>query len=474
MLPLDPCSPLTDPACLQPVDNDDGENTLVPPPPDIPGAIGGRMLDEAAESFQAAVGWLISKTASWWVETPSPDLQEESAIGHLQLLVQPLTVAVAVMGLLVVAAKMALTHKANPLIDLGRGLAVLAAVTTIGVVVPNLLLQWGDQWCDWVLSATSQGDFAQRMTKIVTFPSGTPAALVLLLCMFALVIGVLQAILLLFRAGALIILAGLLPLAAAGMMTAATKTWFARVAGWMLALIFYKPAAAAVYATAFTLVGEGQSLHALLMGLTMMLISLVAFPVLLKFFTWTTGGTESVSGGGMLGTLMSSAAALGALRAYGSGGSGGESGDGQSSSASEHTSYLKQQLGDQDTSPAGDSADPAPTPPGSPDRHSPASDTGDHASAPGAPSGSEQPGATSSGTDQNPEGGHGWAPPDGGQGEPVGPALIRTADKERQRGEDMVRWAATGSTGGSSGGGAGGPGGGPTGAVGEGGTGGGK
>ncbi|NKZ03326.1 hypothetical protein HGB48_06115 [Actinomadura latina] len=457
LLPLDPCSPVLDPACVQPVDNDGGAagNPLLPGLPtmprlpNIPGAIGGHVLDEMAESFQSATGWLISNTASWWVHTPSPDLQQAPAVGYLELLVRPLTVAVAVLALLAVAARMALSRKALPLVDAGRGLVVLAVVTVIGTVVPNLLLQWGDVWCGWVLDASSEGDFARRMTQVVTFPSAAPRALVLILCLFALVIGLLQAILLLFRAGALVILAGLLPLAAAGVITTTTKAWFPRVAGWMLALAFYKPAAAAVYATTFTLVGKGRDLHTVLMGLTMMLISLIAFPVLLKFFTWTTGGTESSPGGGMLGTLMSSATALGALRAYGGGGSGG----GQSSSATEHTTYLKQQLGDPDTTPPGDDApDQPPAPPEPPsDRRAPAA-PGGHPPAPSAPPESGQPDAASSGT-----AGHGWAPPDGGHGEPVGPATIRTAERERQRGEDAVRWAATGSFGG------------PTGAAGEGG-----
>lgn len=464
LLPPDPCSPLITPACIRPPggDNNDEGNPFVPTLPDIPSAIGSKVLDEAAESFQSAVGWLISKTASWWVETPSPDLEAESAVGHLQLLVQPLTVAVAMMGMLVVAARMALSHKANPLIDAGRGLVVLAAVTAIGALVPNLLLQWGDEWCDWVLSASSQGDFAQRMTKIVTFPSGTPAALVLVLCLFALLIGLLQAILLLFRGGALVILAGLLPLAAAGMLAASTKSWFPRVAGWMLALIFYKPAAAAVYATAFTLVGEGQDLHALLMGFAMMLISLVAFPVLLKFFTWTTGGTES-SSGGVLSALIGSASAIGALRAYGatSGGSGG------SGSAGEHADYINQQLGDHSSPPPGDSYSSQPSaPPGQmPDGPTP---TGNQVSDPSAPPGSGQPDTADTGHSAQ-GGGQGWAPPDGGHGEPVGPATIQTVEKERRRGEDTVRWAATGGTGGAAG-----AAGGPTGAVGEGGAGSGK
>ncbi|MFF0521522.1 hypothetical protein ACFYTC_22670 [Actinomadura nitritigenes] len=473
LVPPDPCSSVLDPGCVQTVDNDD--HPWGPPMPDIPGEIGSNALDDAAKAFQSAVGWLISHTASWWVKTSSPNLETESAIGYLQLLVQPLTIAVAVLALLVVAGKMALTRKAAPAIDVGRGLLVLATVTAIGTLLPNLLLQWGDQWCGWVLNASSQGGFAKRMAAIVAIPTGVPAALVLVLCLVALFMGIIQALLLLFRGAALVILAGLLPLAAAGGLTAATRSWLTRVGGWMLALIFYKPAAAAVYATAFTLVGNGKDLHSVLMGFAMMLISLIAFPVLLKFFTWTTGGAESGSGGGILGALMGGATALGALRGYGaasgsSGSSGGGSGGGRGA-ASEHADYLNQQLGDRSNDrPSG--TEPPSQPPPSPEPPPP----GTHADAPAspqspnsdpsAPSGSaptdvDRPTSTGQSTNADSSG---WASPDGGHGEPVGPTTMRTAERERRRGEDALRWMGnpTDSTdpGGASG---------PSGAVGEGG-----
>ena len=63
----------------------------------------------------------------------------------------------------------------------------------------------------------------------------------------------------LFRQAALVILAGVLPLAAAGSVAPMTRTWIRKVTAWMLALIFYKPAAAAVYAAAFTMIGSGGS-----------------------------------------------------------------------------------------------------------------------------------------------------------------------------------------------------------------------
>ena len=127
----------------------------------------------------------------------------------------------------------------------------------------------------------------------------------------------------LFRQGAIVILAGVLPLAAAGTLNPATRPWFRKVTGWMLALIMYKPAAAAVYATAFTLIGTGRNLQTVLTGFAMVVMSLLALPVLMRFFTWTTGAiADSASGGGFLQTALSGAAAVGSIRGPGSGAAG--------------------------------------------------------------------------------------------------------------------------------------------------------
>ncbi|MFD0851657.1 hypothetical protein ACFQ07_05475, partial [Actinomadura adrarensis] len=113
--PPSPCSPVTDPQCAQHMQEDGEEGRGDPfsiPLPDLAGEFGGNMLEEAAKAFQAAVGWFVSNTASWWVKAPSPELVKDPIVGQMQQLVQPLTVAVAVMALLVVGGKMALARKA--------------------------------------------------------------------------------------------------------------------------------------------------------------------------------------------------------------------------------------------------------------------------------------------------------------------------------------------------------------------------
>ncbi|GAA2614071.1 hypothetical protein SMC26_24010 [Actinomadura fulvescens] len=466
-----PCSAVLDPQCVQPIDSDDdGGNPFKPPLPDL-GEIGGNVLDDIAKAFRDAVGWLISNTSSWWVQVSAPNLEQEPAIGLLQSLTQPLTIAVAMMALFVAAAKMALTHKANPLIDVGRGLTVLAVVTTIGAVLPNKLLQWGSEWTTWVLSASSQGDFATRMAKIVAFPSGTPAVMVILLCLVALVIGLIQAFLMLFRGAALIILAGVLPLAAAGLITPATQPWFKKVTGWGLALIFYQPAAGAVYATAFILIGDGQSMHAVLMGFTMMLISLIAFPVLLKFFNWTTSAAESSNAGGILGTVLNGAMTLGALRSY-TAYSGSR--DTQNGSAGEHAKFLRQQLGEQNPEHQNPHHQGNENPTGA-DSRLDSTGMGQDGDAPTRttvrqPSTTEQsqdPTAPT-GSGAQPHGSHSTGQQSGQAStadgsEPVGPAGLGAWDQGRRASTDSIRWmgepTGSGNAGGPTGAGGGGGGG---------------
>jgi hypothetical protein len=199
-----------------------------------------------------------------------------------------------------------------------------------------------------VLEASTGGQFASRLTSMLTLSGASPAVIVVL-GIVAIIITAIQAVLMLFREGALVILAGLLPLAAAGMMAPGTRTWFRRVTGWMLALIFYKPTAAAVYATAFSMIGAGKGASTILVGFAMVFLSLLALPVLMRLFSWTTGQVaDSAGGGGFLQTALSGAVAIGALR----GSAGGSGGTG----AVEQARLMSARLGPSDQGPAGAAA----------------------------------------------------------------------------------------------------------------------
>ena len=226
------------------------------------GTVASDALSGIASAIQSGVSWIVTSSITWWVKVPSPDLAAQPAVSRLQQWMLPLAAAVAVLGLIIAGGKMALTRKANPLIDVGSGLVIIAATSAVGVLLPSLLLQAGDAWSDWVLNASAGGQFASRLTTLLSLTGAAPAVVVVL-GVIAILISAVQAILMLFRQASLVILAGVLPLAAAGTLTPATRTWFKKITGWELALIFYKPAAAAVYAAAFTMAGTGtgRALH---------------------------------------------------------------------------------------------------------------------------------------------------------------------------------------------------------------------
>ena len=111
------------------------------------------------------------------------------------------------LGVIIAGGRMALTRKANPLIDVGSGLVVIAATSAVGVLLPSLLLRAGDAWSSWVLQASTGGQFAARLTSVLTL-SGASPAVVVVLGIVAIIISAVQAVLMLFRQGALVVLAG--------------------------------------------------------------------------------------------------------------------------------------------------------------------------------------------------------------------------------------------------------------------------
>ena len=319
-------------------------------------AAAGDVLSALASAISSGVRWAVVNTATWWVTIPSPDLAAEPAISAIRAWLLPVTAAVAVAGMIAAGVRMALARRANPLLDVTGGLLTLAAVTTVGTVVPALLLKAGDAWSAWVLQASTGGQFGQRLASLLALGSSTAPAVVLIFGVIAIILALVQAVLMLFRQAALVILAGVLPLAAAGSVVPLTRPWIRKITSWMLALICYKPAAAAVYAAAFTMAGSGRNPRTVLMGFVMLLLSVIALPTLMKFFTWTTGSVAGSGGGGqLLGAAAAGAIAVGAMRSS-RGGAGGP--------AQEQAAYLSTRL---DSPPGGPPPGGArPTPPDSP------------------------------------------------------------------------------------------------------------
>jgi hypothetical protein len=315
------------------------------------------ILKGLAAAVRVSVQWIVENTATWWIRLPSPNLAANPATSRIQQLLLPAAVAIAIGGIIAAGIRMVITRKANPLLDVAGGLLTITLATTLGATIATILLKAGDAWSSWVLNVSTGGQFTQRLTEILNVNQVVVPIVAAIFGVLAIVLSLVQAMLMLFRQAALLVLIATLPLAAAGSMSKMTRPWIRKVTAWMLALIFYKPAAAAVYATAFTMAGSG-GVRNLLTGFAMLAMSVVALPVLMKFFTWTTGSVGSSGGGGqLLSSAAVGAVAVGAMRSS-QGGSG--------SAAQDQAAYLSSRLGPPPSG-GGDAGAPGGAPPaGSP------------------------------------------------------------------------------------------------------------
>lgn len=269
--------------------------------------------------------------------------------------------AAAVLSVIIGSARMAWEQRAEPGREIVRGMLTLAVVAGAGVTVSGLLVSAADSFAVWLLNGSLDCDvtadgtcFGQSMITLLDLggADGIGAFLTILLGFIAVLAAALQVALMVARGGMLVILTGVLPLSASFTSTEMGRAWFKKCTGWLLAFILYKPAAAIVYATAFHLTDthafsdDGTGFLAVLTGLMLMIIALLALPALMQFVTPMVGavaaGTGSALATGALATLPSGATAVGRL-ASGSRGSSDHSGlDGPSGFSAQSGSQYSQ------------------------------------------------------------------------------------------------------------------------------------
>ena len=269
-------------------------------------AVTGSVADTFAETIRQGAIWIVKATVAWWVEVPAIDLNSSPA-GTIRGYVLGLAALVAVGGVIWQGILLAVSRRPEPVLAVGRGLFLLVLWTAIGVEGPAAALRAGDAFSDWVLTQAAGGQAADRIVGLASLGSVTAPGAVMVLGLVVMLAGLVQAVLMTFREAAVVVLAGVVVLAASGSMVGATRPWLPKVVGWLLALICYKPAAALVYASALALVGDSSDVRTFFVGVAMMLLSIVALPALMRLFTWATGSLGG--GGGGLAALASAGAA---------------------------------------------------------------------------------------------------------------------------------------------------------------------
>ena len=256
-------------------------------------------------SLTRAIEWL----ATVWINTPTPALADASGnptgtVAWMQSELLPLTAALAVGSVIVGGAKIAIADAGHgEAREFTKWLFVFVLASTGGVAFAAMLITTCDAFASYIVTqATAGSNFGDHLAQglgLVTQAVGShtlepqggfliglagtaaSAILAIFIGLLALVASFVEFVLMVFRGGVLVILCGLIPLAAAFSNIPTGERWLRRIAGWIVALALYKLAAAFCYAAAFRL-SAGTDVIGVMDGLALLIVSVLALPVLLR------------------------------------------------------------------------------------------------------------------------------------------------------------------------------------------------
>jgi type IV secretion system protein TrbL len=291
-------------------------------------AIGGVVSSVASDAITAlaksvlqALGHAVAWVATLWMGVGTPQLadtngQPVGAVAFVQQHLLYFTGGMAVASVLVGAAKIAIEEqKAYHARALARFLVVYGMIAAGSAALGSALVYASDQMAaDLISKATANTGFADHLTQLLGIGQAhgvNGLAGLLAVAFAAIVLGIIafvatlvQILLMFVRNGMLVLLIGILPLAAAMSNTEMGMHWFKKAWAWLIAFALYKPAAAVVYAVAFVLPGQ-QGINALMSGIMMLVLAVLALPALLRF---VVPATAAVAGGGGVGGVAAGAA----------------------------------------------------------------------------------------------------------------------------------------------------------------------
>ena len=292
-------------------------------------AAGSSVLDSIAHELSAGFAKAAKLSLASWTDVGTPDLTGPSA--QVQAWLQFATAGLAVISLLVAAGRLMLERKSGGAVAAGRTMVTLLAATFLAVPAVMLLGRAGDAFSSWLLDQAAGQALGDRLVTLAGNLGTLGIGLELTVAVLGTLAALAQLVLMIVRAGLLVVLTGVLPTVAAASGTRTGQASFNKLTTWLLAACLYKPVAALLYATAFVLIGDGTGPQQILGGLAIAALALVALPALMRLMAPAVAAATSQGGGGS--GLLAAAAVLptGARMFAGRNGGGGAAAGGSGS-----------------------------------------------------------------------------------------------------------------------------------------------
>lgn len=358
-------------------------------------AFWGDPIGDFVKSLLEGNAQALSLIMTMWIkESPFSGADFESSVAGVFNLTLWAQVLLFVVSLIIAGARMAVARNrglGDGFEDVGQlvfnfilaGAALPAVIMSLHMATDLVSTQW--------LTDGLGGDPEAKINAVALIDEKTglgPAA-VLILVVFALLGALAQMLALVIREGLLVVVVGLLPLAAASFALSTGKQAFKSMIGFVVAALLFKPVATLLYLVAFWL-SSGTEQPSMMEAVSSMLLLAAAglvLPALMRVVAPAV--SASVSGGSAAGIGAAAAGATGAVagaagaalgNAQQSLGSGASSSGSGGQSAANGAAYLgPHSAGGSSSPPAAGSSGPTPSAPsggGAPDGGKSSSGTG--------------------------------------------------------------------------------------------------
>lgn len=270
-------------------------------------------IEKMAETFKYGADWAVKSLSTAWLNAPSPDLTSAGSVTvWLQAHLAYMVVASAFASILVAAWRMATTADAQHAGELAHSLVKLVLVAGLATTLTAAAVEIGDAFAAWLLD---QADV--NLSTAVLLTGVTNAGVVILLAVVVILAQVIQLGIMLVRIAMIVVLAGVLPLAASASNTQMGRQWWMKSVAWLTAFVLYKPVAALIYAAAFKMSDASQDIATQLSGIFFMILAVVALPGLMRATVPATSAMSGGNAGAMAAAGIGAAIATGVTLATG-------------------------------------------------------------------------------------------------------------------------------------------------------------
>ncbi|WP_157762851.1 hypothetical protein, partial [Nocardia yamanashiensis] len=309
---------------------------------------------KAVDALLTGLGDAITMSLTWWTRIPTTNtINSPSLFAEIRSYTFQAQILLLAASLIACAIRLGIAHRSGAAEQgtetarvLGRAVfasAMFSTMLTLGT-------QAGDRFAEWVIDESTDHNakgVAEAMLQTSTLTALSPG-LVFIIATIGMLGAIMQAVFAVVREALLVVVVGILPLAAAGSGTNIGRGFHDRLLAWSVAFVLYKPVAALVYMIAFTTCGKagssandtiqaGQTPSAeqaqqVLVGVVLLCSAALVLPALMRLVTPLSSIGGGMSGAVAAAGLIGTAASLSSMRGTGAkataGAGGGRPGGG--------------------------------------------------------------------------------------------------------------------------------------------------